>query len=208
MWNEITVNQAQKLDLIRKEIKEGETVIEVESKMLAVILETTIDKIDSLSLEDFTRLKKKLTFLDTEIGGNPSKFIQLGKKRYRCIYDIRQMPFARYVEGKAFSVDFVQNIHKIAATMVMPQKRGFFGWVDVKYNAIDHDKYASDMLKAPYEIVYNSCLFFCKVFINWMGSSKDYLINHLQSRGMTKAEAEKEVNHLWLTLDGILQPNK
>ena len=58
------------------------------------------------------------------------------------------------------------------ASCVIPQRRIGFLYFDKKYNASDHEKYATDLLDAPFPFVYNACVFFCSVL---MGSIKDIL---------------------------------
>jgi hypothetical protein len=208
MWNKITVKQAQEIDKLRRNINKEYTEADVDTELLAIIRNTTIQAIDSMKWVDFVEARKELVFLENEPKAKPIKHIKVGKRRYRMVYDIRQMPFARYIEGKTFAQDFVQNLHKIAATMIMPQRRTCIRWVDDKYDAAKHDVYANDMLQAPYEVIYASAVFFCNLFKNWIIVSKDYMINELVSKGMTNEEAVKQVNDLCRYLDGIIPQNK
>ena len=199
MWNKLTIQQAQQIDLLRQS---KDTTLEVETSILAVINNVPQSEIDSLSWVDYLKQRNELTFLETPPEGKPIEFVTIGKKRYRFIYDIRQMPFARYIEGKTFSQSFMQNLHKLAASMVVPQKRTFFGWKDLKYDASKHEQYAEDMLNAPFEAVYSSAVFFYHLFRNWIEASKVYLIKEQMNRGMTMEEAVKLVTDLCLYLDG------
>lgn len=208
MWNKITVKQAQEIEKLRRNLKKEYTQADVDTELLAIILNTTIEAIDSMSWADFVEARKQLDFLEKEPNAKPAKYIKIGKRRYRMVYDIRQMPFARYIEGKTFAQDFVENLHKIAATMVMPQRRTWIRWVDDKYDATKHSVYANDMLQAPYEVIYASAVFFCNLFKNWIKVSKDCMIIELVNKGMIKEEAEKQVNDLCKFLDGITPPSK
>jgi hypothetical protein len=208
MWNKLTIKQAQEIDKLRRKLTKEYTAADVDTELLAIIRGVPISTIDSMKWVDFVEARKELVFLENEPKGKPIQHIRIGKRRYRFVYDIRQMPFARYIEGKTFAQDFVQNLHKIAATMVIPQKRGFFCWKDDHYDASKHEVYSNDMLHAPYEAIYASAVFFCTLFRNWIIASKDSMISQLVSKGMEKEEAEKQVNDLCVSLGGITPQNK
>jgi hypothetical protein len=118
------------------------------------------------------------------------------------------MPFGRYVESKAFVGDIYGNLHKLGATMVMPQKRNWLGfWVDDKYDAAKHEDYADDILQANFQDVYFSLVFFYQVFRNWIEVTRDYLVTKMMMTGQTKEQCSQVVADLCSILDGIIQPN-
>ena len=203
-WHTLTVRQAQDVERIRRAAKD-EDGLDSETKLLAAITGRKQSEIDSLPWAEYVQLRKQLDFMENPIEGNPAKFIKVNGKRYRCIYDISKMPFARYIEGKQFNQDFIMNLHKIAASMVIPQRKTFLGWRDKDYNALDHAEYAKDMLDAPFLTVYNSCVFFYHVYRNWMEVSKGYLISEAAKK-MSLEEAAKSVNALIITMDGNIPP--
>ena len=117
------------------------------------------------------------------------------------------MPSGRYIESKVFSRDFGNNLHKISASMVIPQKRNFIGiWIDDKWDASKHEVYANDLLEANFSEVYHSIIFFYHVYRNWMEVSKDYLIQKMIQAGMNHSEAKKEILNLLNILDGNIVP--
>jgi hypothetical protein len=183
-----------------------EDATEQNCKIIAILNNWTEHQVDSLTVEAYNKEKEKLKFLNEQIGGKPVKYIEVNGRRYRCIYDIRKLPAARYIESKVFSQDFVGNLHKLAASMVIPQRRYTFGWKDAKYDASRHDEYAQDMLSARFIDVYNSIVFFYQVYRNWMQVSKDYLIQQLAEK-MTMEEAKREVQNLLNIMDGNIAPN-
>ena len=199
-WNDINVFQYQRLLPIMQETEH----IEMYSKIIAVLFNMTENEVDSLSIEEYLGLKVKANIiLNDDIKGKPAKYIKLKNKRYKCIYDIRNLPASRYIETKVFSDDFVGNLHKIAASMVMPMKKTIFGWQVDKYDASKHEEYAQDMLEARFVDVYHSALFFLSVLLNWTKVSQGYLIEEL-SKMKTRSEAAKEVADLLKYLDGII----
>jgi hypothetical protein len=201
MWDKINVYQYQQF---AEALKETDP-IEQNVKLIAILNNWTINQVDQLSVERYIAEKEKLKFLSEEITGKPVRFIKVGKKRYRCIYDIRKIPAARYIESKHFLGDYVGNLHKLAASMVIPQKRFLFWFVNAKYDASRHEEYSQDMLEAKISDVYQSVVFFYHVYRNWIEVSKVYLVREL-SKEMTKDQAIEVVANLISSMDGSIAP--
>lgn len=207
-WNELTLWQYQQIMPIITNPEKDWTELDKEVKLLCIITGMTEQQIDSLSIEDLKELRKELTFLDEPIEGKPVDFIVINGRRYRMNYDIKNMPAARYIESKVFSKDTVANLHKIAASMIIPQKKLWFGkWVDDKYDASKHEEYASDMAEANFIHVYHSLVFFYQVYRNWIEVSRDYMIREMTTAGMTTEQAEQVVQLLCESTGGIIPPN-
>jgi hypothetical protein len=98
--------------------------------------------------------------------------------------------------------DLIPNLHKIAASIVIPQERKWFKYVDLKYNSDLHQEYANDILHANFKEVYFSVVFFYQVFNDWTPITKDYLMENLNKQGLTMDKAEKVAAILWSILDG------
>jgi hypothetical protein len=176
--------------------------------MLSVITGLTEHQIDSLSIQTLKELRKNLEFLNEPIVGKPVNYIIVNGKRYRINYDIKNMPAARYIESKVFSKDTLGNLHKIAASMVVPQKKTWFGkWVDEKYDASKHEDYAADMQEANFIHVYHSLVFFYQVYRNWIEVSRDYMKVEMMKAGMTATQADSVVLLLCESTGGIIPPN-
>jgi hypothetical protein len=121
---------------------------------------------------------------------------------------VQQIKAARYIETKVFSTDLVGNIHKLAASMVMPQRKTWWGkWVDEKYDAAKHSQYAEDLQGAKFMHVYQSVVFFYQVYRNWIEVSQGYLIQEMMAKGLDTEMALKVVQTLCETLDGNIVPN-
>lgn len=207
-WNELTIWQYQQIMPIITNPEKDWTELDKEVKLLCIITGMTEQQIDSLSIEDLKELRKELTFLDEPIEGKPVDFIVINGRRYRMNYDIKNMPAARYIESKVFSKDTLANLHKIAASMVIPQKKQWFGkWVDDKYDASKHEQYSSDMQEANFIHIYHSLVFFYQVYRNWIEVSRDYMIREMTTAGMTTEQAEQVVQILCESTGGIIPPN-
>ncbi len=207
-WNELTLWQYQQLMPILTTPNKDWTELDVDIKLLTIITGLTEYQIDSLSIEDLKELRKELAFLDEPIEGKPVDYIKTNGKQYRINYDIKNMPAARYIESKVFSKETLANLHKIAASMVIPQKKNWFGkWVDDKYDASKHEQYAADMQEANFVNVYHSLVFFYQVYKNWIEVSRDYMRAEMTTAGMTTEQADSVLLLLCESMDGIIPPN-
>ena len=207
-WNELTVWQYQQIYPIVTKPEKDWTTLDVESKLVGILHNLTDTQVDSLSVGEFNKLKVTLNFLDDKIEGKPVKYTEVNGKRYKFIYDVQQIKAARYIETKVFSTDLVGNLHKLAASMVMPQRKTWWGkWVNDKYDAAKHSEYAEDLQGANFMHVYHSIVFFYQVYRNWIEVSKDYLVQEMMNQGMTMDLALKGVQILCDTLDGSIAPN-
>jgi hypothetical protein len=205
-WNNISVWQYQ--NIIKTLANKQDDEIEKSFKLIGIVYNMTENQVDSLTQAEYKAKLKECDFLNTMPEGKPVKIIKVNGKRYRFIYDVTKMPFGRYVESKAFVGDIYGNLHKLGATMVMPQKRNWFGlWVDDKYDASKHEDYADDILQANFQDVYFSLVFFYQVYRNWIEVTRDYLVAKMITTGQTKEQCNQVVANLCNILDGIIQPN-
>jgi len=204
-WNELTLWQYQQLMPTITNPDKDWTELDAEVKQLCIVTGLTEYQIDSLSLTALKELRKELAFLSEPIDGKPVNYIVTNGKRYRINYDIKNMPSARYIESKVFSKDTLANLHKIAASMVIPQKRNWLGrWVDQDYDASKHEEYAADMQEANFVHIYHSLVFFYQVYKNWIEVSRDYMMAEITKAGMTKKQAAMVVDLLSASMDGII----
>jgi hypothetical protein len=208
MWKKINVWQYQQIYNVYSSKDKYLTEIEIDSKLVSIVNNLTDTQVDSLPLKEFMELKKSVEFLNKPIEGKPVKYIKINKtKRYKINYDVSKMPFARYIESKVFSEDLYNNLHKLAATMVIPQKRILGIWFNQKYDASKHQEYSDDMLTAKFIDVYNSLVFFYQIYRNWIEVSQDYMVSKMMQTGMKEEKAKEAVQSLCNTLDGSIQPN-
>jgi hypothetical protein len=208
MWKKINVWQYQQIYNVYNSKENYLTEIEIDSKLVSIVNDMTELEVDSLTLTKFNKLKKSILFLTQPIEGKPVKYIAINKtKRYKINYDISRMPFARYIESKVFSEDLYNNLHKLAATMVIPQKRILGFWFNQKYDASKHQEYSDDMLTAKFIDVYHSLVFFYQIYRNWIEVSQDYMVSKMMQSGMTQEKAKEVVQNLCSILDGSTPPN-
>jgi len=207
-WNELTLWQYQQMMPILTNPDKDWSELDKEVKLLTIVTGLTEHQIDSLGIQDLKVLRRDLAFLDEPIEGKPVDYIKVNNKQYRINYDIKNMPFARYIESKVFSKDTVENLHKIAASMVIPQKKNWMGkWRDDKYDASKHEEYSQDMQEANFTSVYHSLVFFYQVFRNWIEVSQDYMKAEMMKSGMTEEQAHSVQLLLCESMDGIIPLN-
>ena len=205
-WQDITVFQWQQITEVITKEHQDLTDLDLSVKLAAIITNQTEHQIDSLSVAELTPLLKRIEFIHTEMQPKAVKYIQVNGRRYKCIYDVRNIPAARYIESKHFSQDVNGNLHRIAASMVVPMKKTFFGWKVDKYDAAKHEEYANDLLTAPIVNVLGSVVFFYQVFRLWTKVSRDYLKAELMKKGMTAYQSEAVYQTLCDTMDGFTKP--
>jgi len=205
-WCDVTIFQYQQMQNLYSKNDKGDTDLDIAVKTLAILTNRTESQIDSLSVRELTNQLKEIDFVTkSEPQPKPVDFIKVNGRKYRCIYDIRNMPYSRYIESKYFAEDTLNNLHKIGASMIRPMKRTWRGWKIAKYDASKHDEYAQDLLAAPFEQVFGSVVFFCQVFTNSIKNLADYFKEEMIKKGMTKEQAEIQVEILCASMDGFIK---
>lgn len=205
-WNDITVFQWQRIIEVLADMKDDKQV-DIETRVASVVYDMTENQVDSLPIEKRNKLFREMSFVYTDLKPNPQKYIRIKGRRYKCVFDVRKIPAARYIESKHFASDVNGNLNKIAASMVLPMKKTLFGWKVDKYDASKHSEYSQDMLEAPITAVLGSVVFFCQIYVHWIKSSKGYLMAQMMKKGMSKYQAEAMYQILSSTLDGYIKPN-
>lgn len=207
-WQDLTVKQYQELKRTL-ENKAGLLPELVDMEVCRICYGLTQEEADALSLDKYKEKLAKLEFIHTvELPAIPRKHITVGKTRYRFLYDIRRVAFAahRYIEAKVFeSRDPVDNLHRLAASIVMPQKRNWLGiWRDCKYVTADHAKYAEDIQSMPITAVYGSVVFFWKVYTTTIVNLRTYMEQEiLKMKEKPNADQQQALIHLWQIMDGF-----
>jgi len=181
-WNDLTVGQYQRIyPIITSDISD-------ESKLQQIVMELEGKECTAGNLE---RKIGEYAFLSQmDIKPKAMKRFNVGGRWYRFNYDIEKMPAARYVEVKTFmGGDFVNNMHMIMASAVVPIKRKWFRFVDTKYESDNHSFYAKDMQDANFIDCYNSLVFFYLRLAPLTKNSLPFMRkSHKMKKAMKKAE--------------------
>lgn len=195
-WSDINVFQFQQ---VAKHIEEPDN-LEREGKLISALSGLTVHEVEMLPLDQYRKWKQDIQFINNEIKGESAKYIDVNGKRYKCIYNVFELNAARYIETKVFAANVVDNLHLIAASMVVPMRKTLWGWKEDVYDAAKHSEYAQDMLEAKFVNVYFSVVFFYQVFKIWIRDSLDYLIKELET--MNKQAEIKALQDFWNITDG------
>jgi hypothetical protein len=181
-WNDLTVGQYQRIyPIITSDISD-------ESKLQQIVMELEGKECTAGNLE---RKIGEYAFLSQmDIKPKAMKRFNVGGRWYRFNYDIEKMPAARYVEIKTFmGGDFVNNMHMIMASAVVPIKRKWFRFVDTKYESNNHSFYAKDMQDANFIDCYNSLVFFYLRLAPLTKNSLPFMRkSHKMKKAMKKAQ--------------------
>jgi len=188
-WNTITVEQYQ---TIMQVITSDMDDLDKEINVCALAVGKTPTDIEAMSLQDYTDLKRRVSFI---YGKPPEGKAKTAWKGYRFIYDVGKINTGRFVSINTFMAGgIVENLHNLAACIVKP----VFG----RYKAEHHEKYANDMKQAPLVAILSSCVFFCQLF----EKSVLALVDQISKTEMTEGNRQTLTN-LKAALDGLFTPN-
>jgi hypothetical protein len=184
-WNTITV---EKYQTIMQVIASDMDDLDKEINVCALAAGKTPTDIEAMTLEDYTNLKRRVSFI---YGKPPEGKPRTAWKGYRFIYDIGKINAGRFISVNTFMAGgIVDNLHNLAACIVKP----VFG----RYKAEHHEKYAADMKQAPLVYILSSCVFFCNLF----EKSVLALVDQVSNQEMTEANRQTLTN-LKAALDGL-----
>lgn len=166
---------------------------------MCILYDMTETQVDEMSVIDFNKKCRECAkFLSiSEVPGEAKKKIN----GYWVNYEPQTLKHRQYVEINYWVNDFVENMHLILASIVMPVKWKFFKGVN---KADEHSKYAEAMLSAKIVDVYHSCVFFCKLYSNLIGVTVDYL----GSKNMLKGMNQQMITALKDDTVGFIAPQK
>jgi hypothetical protein len=206
-WQNVTVQQFQELDDLRQESATLDPAFVV-MRMVEIFYNMSPSEVDSLTVPELNDKAAALSFLSDMPDFPASRHVVVNGRRYRFVYDVRQIHAARNLEVKQYSSGgFINNIHKMAASMVIPQKRNRMGlWRDAKYNAAHHEQYSADLRQAPITAIYGSALFFCNLFKELIPLIADYLVSTLPME--MREEAKRLLVASSQISDGSIAPSQ
>lgn len=192
-WRDITVGQFMDLQTLAKREADSDNQYEKAENAISIFYGLTPKEIDELPTSEFNFLSKRCAeIMKMPLDDKPQKVITVNGKRYEIIYDPKQLRHRQFVEIQHFvSNGMFENIHNILASIVMPIGR--FG-KRIKNTAELHDEISNDMLDAKITDVYNSCVFFCKLYLNSLLHIRGYLVHKMMIQGATKEQAMELVN--------------
>ena len=217
-WNDITVKQWQEYISLMNEVGENPSaleLIEMNEKLISIMYGLPMSKVEILTESDFANKVNGLAFLNKPIEGTkPKKRIFVNGNVYRLKYDVRKHTHTKHIamfsnagdviSVKEFSKDFANNIGKVLASMVVPQRKILGLYFDKKPKPTDHEVISQDVLDAKFIDVYNACIFFCKLLEKLIVATVDYLAKRKE---LTK-DTKQKLMDLLKVLDGFTLQNK
>lgn len=202
-WSDINLAQFQ--DIHRLSLDESLDEMTKRERLVSVLYNLSEKQVEELSLKEFNDLSRDCVFLQAEIiPGKPQKYINIGKKKYGIVYDVRKLKHRQYVEILHFSEKPIENMHLIMASLVQPIKWGF--WKSNKTD--DHEAIANDMLNAKLVDVYHSCVFFCNLYMGLIEVIKASLEAEMMEDGMNRKQAQETVHTSLQVMRGFTQHQK
>lgn len=181
-WNDVSVAQWQQLiELSRsQDLTDDERGIET----MSIFTGMTTNQIRSLDAITLAKKAAEISFVaEHPLNPEPAKIIAVNGRQYRVNDNVEKMPAGRYIETKYFAGDIEMNLHRIAASMVIPMKRGkwFKGFplTDDVFNPLDFEMYCADMADAKITDVLGSVVFFCEKLKWSILNSQDYWVEKL-----------------------------
>jgi len=216
-WNDITVREWQQYIKLANDLKEPSLVqqIEFNEKIVALFFDLPLSYVENLNDQDFKDRLKELDFLSEPIKEvKPKKRIKVNGNYYRIKYDVRKHNQRKQIamfssagdviSVKSFAAKFEDNIGKIMATMVVPQRKILGFYFDKKTRPEDHSRISEEILDAKFIDVYSACIFFCRLLEKLIQTTLHYLIE----RKELTMETKRKLTHLLNTMDGFTQLSK
>jgi len=201
-WNDLTVWQFIQINKLSKET--GIDDFTKAQKAVCIIYDKTELELDRTKFRDYKQMETEAgKFLNEAIPVKRVRTIRAGKRRFRLESDLTKLEYRQYVEVLFFGKDPIENMHLVVASVVKPVN--MFGIV--KNNKVsDHKEVAELLLNASVVDIHNACVFFCKLFMALIRSTKDYLVREIMSKSkMKKSEAEKLITDSINTMGGFFQ---
>jgi hypothetical protein len=169
-WNKITVRQYQ--DIFPIIADDNLSDLDKLVKVISILTGYNEDFIDSWPIDKLNEYRHLFEF---DFKKEARKRVKVNGRYYRFNWEVNKLKAARYIEAKTFVGEgLFQNLHRLMASCVIPQRKVGFLYFDKKYNAAHHDKYATDLLDAPFPFVYNACVFFCQLLMKWIDVTLSY----------------------------------
>src|ERR1044072_182683 len=206
-WEDVTVGQFMDLQTLAKREADPDNQYEKAENAISIFYGLTPKQIDELPTPEFNAMAKHCAeLMKMPLDGKPQRIIFANGKRYEIIYDPKQLRHRQFVEIQHFvSNGMFENIHNILASIVMPIGR--FGR-RIKNTAELHDEISNDMLDAKITDVYNTCVFFCKLYLNSLLHIRGYLVHKMMQQGATKEQAMALINSSISAMAGSITQKK
>ncbi len=202
-WEDVTIgNYINLRPVLNSKLNPIERVINI----LAVLTGQKRDVIKNISLKQYKSIKKKMSFLETELPKQlKDKRFKIGGQWYEFKVDAKKLLFGEYINSmeilqnsKEDEEAIFNNLHHILTTICRPVKKTIFGWKHIKVDSEILRKTADNFLNnMPMTIAYPIGVFFYTHSEDLTKAIKTCLMEG--AKKMTK-EAKQELD---LVRDGV-----
>ncbi len=196
-WSDVTIgNYINLRPVLNSKLNPIERVINI----LAVLTGQKRDVIKNISLKQYKSIKKKMSFLETELPNKlKDKRFKIGGQWYEFKVDAKKLLFGEYINSmeilqnsKDDEEAIFNNLHHILTTICRPVKKTLFGWKHIKVDSEILRKTADNFLNnMPMTIAYPIGVFFYTHSEDLTKAIKTCLIQEAEK--MTK-EAKQEMD--------------
>lgn len=165
-WEDVTIgNYINLRPVLNSDLQPIERVVNI----LAVLTGQKRDVIKNISLDQFKSIKKKMSFLETELPNKlKDKRFKIGGQWYEFKVDAKKLLFGEYINSmeilqnsKDDEEAIFNNLHHILTTICRPVKKTIFGWKHIKVDSEILRKTADNFLNnMPMTIAYPIGVFF------------------------------------------------
>jgi len=196
-WEDVTIgNYINLRPVLNSKLNPIERVVNI----LAVLTGQKRDLIKNISLDQYKSIKKKMSFLETELPNKlTKKRFKIGGQYYEFKLDAKKLLFGEYINNmeilqnaKDDEEAIFNNLHHILTTICRPVKKTLFGWKHIKVDADILRKTADNFLNnMPITIAYPIGVFFYSHSEDLTKAIKTCLIQEAEK--MTK-EAKQELD--------------
>lgn len=165
-WEDVTIgNYINLRPVLNSKLNPIERVINI----LAVLTGQKRDVIKNISLKQYKSIKKKMSFLETELPKQlKDKRFKIGGQWYEFKVDAKKLLFGEYINSmeilqnsKDDEEAIFNNLHHILTTICRPVKKTIFGWKHIKVDSEILRKTADNFLNnMPMTIAYPIGVFF------------------------------------------------
>ena len=165
-WEDVTIkNYINLRPVLNSKLNPIERVVNI----LAVVTGQKRDVIKNISLKQYKSIKKKMSFLETELPKQlKDKRFKIGGQWYEFKVDAKKLLFGEYINSmeilqnaKDDEEAIFNNLHHILTTICRPVKKTVFGWKHIEVDSEVLRKTADNFLNnMPMTIAYPIGVFF------------------------------------------------
>jgi hypothetical protein len=217
-WKTLTVEQYQHIYSVMTSDADDVTK---QIRILSSLLNIPEHEVEAMPIDEFRNKCAKIAYLFTmKIPGKAKRYIKANGKLYKPQYKLNKFRFGQYVEVLSFSGSYIDDLHKLMASICDPVKRKWYGAVvPVKKNLFDdkaeigtevgkndsnkHEEIANDLLQARFIDVYHTAVFFYRVLRGSIKIMKDSLVEEM-SQKMGRETANQLMTVLLNDMDGTI----